>query len=88
MKIDKIKVIKGIVCLLCMGAILWCIFPIIKASSYSVLAADDFSHANSVGYASKNLGEYIITSIEYSKEMYITWQGTYFSMFLQALLSS
>ena len=63
------------------------IIPWILASSYSVLASDDFSHVFGVGVFHSNFIDYFIASIKYSATMYMGWQGTYFSMFLQALLS-
>lgn len=68
-----------------MIAMLSCLF--INASRYSFYCADDFSHANAVGVFGENIFELFKASIRYMIEMYRTWQGTYFSMFLQAFLS-
>ena len=83
----KKKQRNNLVIIICVANILLCILPTIITSCYTVLAGDDFSHANGVGYASKNFIEYVGASFAYAKEMYLTWQGTYFSMFMQALLS-
>lgn len=66
------------------------VLPIIFTSGYTYLQADDFSHANGVGvYRDRgaNLIELFLASLRYSKKMYLTWQGTYTAMFLQAFLS-
>lgn len=71
----------------------WSIFcvmvmvPIIIASGYCVLYADDFSHSNGVGVFGGSIWELFRASLSYCKRMYLTWQGTYTSMFLQAFLS-
>ena len=67
--------------------IFYMVISMVHAASYSVLAADDFSHGNGVGIFHVSFMEYLLASFTYSKSIYLTWQGTYFSMFLQALLS-
>lgn len=57
------------------------------SSYYSILTADDFSHAYQVGVSHVGFISYFKASIDYSILEYNNWQGTYFSMFLQALLS-
>lgn len=59
----------------------------IISSGYSVLRADDFGHAASIGIHYSSADEMLKTSFSFAKDIYDTWQGTYFSMFLQALLS-
>lgn len=85
--IHKIPLVKLFFSLLCVLVSFWMIKTIISLSSYSVLVADDFMHANGLGYDSVTLLGHIKRSINYSIRFYNTWQGTYFSMFLQALLS-
>lgn len=86
-KIWKKKILEIIPTVISVGISMACVLSIIISSGYSVLAADDFGHAYKIGFESNNLWEYILTSLNFSKEIYMTWQGTYFSMFIQALLS-
>lgn len=70
---------------------LFCIFmvaTIANASAYTILGADDYVHGNGVGAFGVGFFEYLKASLRYAKTMYLTWQRTYFSMFIQALLSS
>ena len=74
------KVITG----LSIVMIIYMIITVVSASSFTVLVADDFSHGNGVGVFHVSLSKYFNASVDYAiKE----WQGTYFSMFIQALLS-
>ena len=63
------------------------IFTVVSASSFTVLVADDFSHGNGVGVFHTSLSKYFKASVAYAVKEYKEWQGTYFSMFIQALLS-
>lgn len=81
------KIIKTLICISCILFLFYSVLIIVYASFYTVLQADDFSHALSVGVFNVNICEYLIASLQYAKKMYFTWQGTYFSMFIQALLS-
>lgn len=63
------------------------LIPIVIASAYTFFHADDFSHANAVGVFGGNIIELFVVSLKFSKRMYLVWQGTYTSMFLQAFLS-
>ncbi len=83
----KSKRIKCIIVIVLSLLSLFMITTIVRASAYSVLVADDFSHGNSVGAFHVDALTYIKASIQYAYKEYMTWQGTYFSMFLQALLS-
>lgn len=56
-------------------------------ASYSVLTADDFSHGISVGVSNVDFITYLKASWAFMINIYKTWQGTYFSMFIQGLLS-
>lgn len=71
--------------LFCITAVV--IIPIIVSARYSFFYTDDFYHANSVGIFGESVWKLLIESIRYDKKMYLTWQGTYTSMFLQAFLS-
>lgn len=63
------------------------ILTVIRASTYTVLSGDDFSHGNDVGEFHTGFWSYLLASFRFAGQRYMTWQGTYFSMFLQALLS-
>ena len=73
--------VTGIMACLCIVVIMTC------ASSFSVLVADDFSHASSIGVFRVPFREYLAASFRYACKVYKNWQGTYFAMFIQALLS-
>lgn len=57
------------------------------AASLTVLVGDDFAHGVRVGAFHVSLPRYFAASLLYVKDLYTTWQGTWFSMFLQAFLS-
>lgn len=56
-------------------------------AGYTVLSGDDFTHGVRVGVSHVSLPEYFAASLLYVKDLYMDWQGTFFSMFLQAFLS-
>ena len=57
------------------------------AAAYTILAADDFSHGVSLGLYKAFFPLHLLGSLAFMLKLYISWQGTYVSMFLQALLS-
>ena len=57
------------------------------AAGYTVLSGDDFTHGVRVGAFHVSLPKYFAASLLYVKDLYMDWQGTWFSMFLQAFLS-
>jgi hypothetical protein len=57
------------------------------AASYSYLSTDDYIHAETIGVYQVGFGRLLVASFRFAANEYMTWQGTYFSMFLQALLS-
>lgn len=81
------KILKVLIGVSSMSLLFYTVTIIIHTSFYTVLQADDFSHALSVGVFNVNFYKYFVASLQYAKKMYMTWQGTYFSMFIQALLS-
>ena len=85
MKLDKL--VKKLIIAISFILVAWMVLTIMHAVSYSVLVADDFSHGLQIGVFNTSFINYFLVSLAYAKEMYLTWQGTYFSMFLQALLS-
>ena len=56
-------------------------------AGYTVLSGDDFTHGVRVGAFHVSLPKYFAASLLYVKDLYVDWQGTFFSMFLQAFLS-
>ena len=56
-------------------------------AGYTVLSGDDFTHGVRVGAFHVSLPAYFAASLLYVKDLYMDWQGTWFSMFLQAFLS-
>lgn len=86
-KFSKTKLFKLAISFICIFIILFSVLTITKVASYSILADDDFWHAHDVGAFHVGFINYFIASLKYAKHMYLTWQGTYFSMFLQAFLS-
>lgn len=57
------------------------------SASYSVFVGDDYSHAVSIGVYNINFIDYFKKCLEFVKNVYLTWQGTYSAMFFQAILS-
>ncbi len=80
-KLKKGITIASIIAIVLMAGIM------IIASAYTVFAADDYTHADSINAMHVSFFSYIYASLRYMKNMWMTWQGTYFAMFLQALLS-
>lgn len=76
----------GIIAANCL-AIIFMAYVIAKSAGYTVLLGDDFTHGVRVGAFHVPLFQYIVASLQYVKEIYLDWQGTYFAMFIQALLS-
>lgn len=60
---------------------------ILYQTLYSVLSTDDFAHAVEVGVYQIPFFSYIRYAWLFMADIYMRWQGTYFSMFLQGLLS-
>lgn len=56
-------------------------------AGYTVLSGDDFTHGVRVGVFHASLPKYFVASLLYVQDLYMDWQGTFFSMFLQAFLS-
>ncbi len=56
-------------------------------AGYTVLSGDDFTHGVRVGVYHVSLPRYFAASLLYVQDLYMDWQGTWFSMFLQAFLS-
>lgn len=61
------------------------IFPFCIAILYSFPAADDFS--NAVAFKEDFVGSHLKTAFTQTKKLYMTWQGTYFGVFLLEILS-
>ena len=67
--------------------ILFMVYVITASAGYTVFVGDDFTHAFRVGVFNVSFFQYFMASLRYMKELYLDWQGTYFAMFIQALLS-
>ncbi len=80
----NLETIPGIIGILII-TVIGCVY--IGGAYYTVLAADDFSHALYIEAMHVDFWSYLKASFSYAYEMYMTWQGTYFSMFIQALFS-
>lgn len=81
-KLNKTNLFKLTAAFICIFIMLFSVFTIVKASSYSVLADDDFWHCYDVGVFHTGFMSYFIASLKYAKHTYLSWQGTlYFSMF-------
>lgn len=81
------KIIKRTITALSIGIIFVLSAMILGNAWYSVYYLDDFNHATRIGAFHVGFFEYIKATISFTKMIYMTWQGTYFSMFLQGLLS-
>lgn len=71
-KFSKINLFKLAAAFTCIFIILFSVFTIVKASSYSVLADDDFWHGYDVGVFHTGFMSYFIASLTYAKHMYLT----------------
>lgn len=60
---------------------------LVAGAGYTVLIGDDFTHGVRVGAFHVSLPKYFAASLMYVRDLYMDWQGTWFSMFLQAFLS-
>ncbi len=56
-------------------------------ASYTVLVGDDFTNGVRIDAFHVSFFQYLAASLNYVKSMYLDWQGPYFAMFVQALLS-
>lgn len=81
-RIAEIAVI--IACVIVMAAVM-VVFA--AGAGYTVLSGDDFTHGVRVGAFHVSLPQYFAASLLYVQDLYMDWQGTWFSMFLQAFLS-
>ena len=68
-------------------AILFMVYVIAASAGYTVMVGDDFTNSVRIGAFRVPFFQYFGASLHYMKDMYFDWQGTYFAMFIQALLS-
>lgn len=68
-------------------AVFFMVYTIASGAAYTVLLGDDFTHGVRVGVFNVPFFQYFAASLQYMKEIYLDWQGTYFAMFIQAFLS-
>lgn len=81
------KVIKFVISAAAIVAIVYMAAVLLWASTYTVLSADDFSHGVDLGMYREFILKHILGSLFFAGLIYFIWQGTFFSMFLQGLLS-
>lgn len=84
---NKYKLLKKILLWTSAVAVVYMILVYLWASAYSVLSADDFSHGVSFAHYKESNHLHIISAVAFSVGIYLSWQGTFFTMFIQALLS-
>lgn len=68
-------------------AILFMVYVVTASAGYTVFVGDDFTNSVRIGAFRAPFFKYLAASLYYMKDMYYDWQGTYFAMFIQALLS-
>lgn len=68
-------------------AILFMVYVVTASAGYTVFVGDDFTNSVRIGAFRVPFFRYLAASLYYMKDMYFDWQGTYFAMFIQALLS-
>lgn len=68
-------------------AIFFMVYVITASAGYTVLLGDDFCTGAKIGLSHNSFFQYFVMALQYMKQMYMDWQGCYFSMFIQALLS-
>ncbi len=85
MKENKVaEILISISCVIIIAAV---IAVITAGAGCTVLSGDDFTHGVRVGAFHVSFPKYFVASLLYVKDLYMDWQGTFFSMFLQAFLS-
>ena len=85
---DKVKkYIRTLIIALSLTSIAILCIMILGNAWYTVYFLDDFNHSSTIGAFHVGLFEYLKASFLFAKKKYMTWQGTYSSMFLQGLLS-
>lgn len=78
------EILISIACVILIGAVI-IVFSV--GAGYTVFSGDDFTHGVRVGAFHVSLPQYFAASLLYVQDLYMDWQGTWFSMFLQAFLS-
>lgn len=78
------EILISIACVILIAAVI-IVFSV--GAGYTVLSGDDFTHGVRVGAFHVSLPQYFAASLLYVQDLYMDWQGTWFSMFLQAFLS-
>lgn len=68
-------------------AILFMVYVVTAGAGYTVFVGDDFTNSVRIGAFRVPFFKYLGASLHYMKDMYFDWQGTYFAMFIQSLLS-
>lgn len=76
------KIVRGIITAGSVAVLLVLVLIEVWAASYTVYNADDFSIANSMRPYGDSAWEYLQACFRYIKRTYMSWQGTYSSMFI------
>ena len=85
---DNIKrILKIVVSTVAVAAIIYMLWVLARAGAYTVLSTDDFSHGVDLGIYREFFLKHIFNSLFFTGLIYLIWQGTFFSMFIQALFS-
>lgn len=87
MEIKRGKYVRYIITIINCALILFMVYAITASASYTVIVGDDFTNSVRIGAIHTSFFEYLAASLHYMTDMYFDWQGTYFAMFIQALLS-
>lgn len=84
----KKQIISIVIPAACICYIVYTLGILLWATVYTVPTTDDFIYANQLMKLHRESGSsYLRTCLLFAAERYLNWQGTYTSMFLQALFS-
>ena len=81
------RILKIVVSTVAVAAIIYMLWVLARAGAYTVLSTDDFSHGVDLGIYREFFLKHIFNSLFFTGLIYLIWQGTFFSMFIQALFS-
>lgn len=84
---DNKKMTKAIMITGSLVMSFYLLYIYVWAASNSFLMADDFAHANDIGVKYTGIMNALAESYRFAADKFMNWQGTYFSMFSQALFS-
>ena len=85
LKDDNAFRIKCVHSVLLVGMIVAITLPFILAASMTFYRGDDFAQLPMTAF-NGNIMELFLVALRYAKHMFLSWQGAYFSMFINILL--